>query len=78
VERGFSVVARRTGETYKNVVKMTSAKGGSLEDLSGLFNPGLEGNTRPAIDFHGGDRVDGKALKALVRAAGALNTAPHA
>ena len=63
-----------TGETYKNVVKMTFAKGASLEDPSGLFNSSLEGNTRRAIDFHEGDKIDGKALKALVRAAVALNT----
>ena len=62
------------GETYKNVVKMTFAKGASLEDLSGLFNSSLEGNTRSAIDFHEGDKIDEKALKALVRAAVALNT----
>ena len=63
-----------TGETYKNVVKMTFAKGASLEDRSGLFNSSLEGNTWRAIDFHEGDRIDEKALKALVRAAVALNT----
>jgi hypothetical protein len=63
-----------TGETYKNVVKMTCAKGASLEDPSGLFNSSLEGNTRRAIDFHEGDKIDEKALKALVRAAVALNT----
>jgi hypothetical protein len=63
-----------TGETYKNVVKMTFAKGASLEDPSGLFNSSLEGNTRRAIDFHQGDEVDEKALKALIRAAVALNT----
>jgi hypothetical protein len=63
-----------TGETYKGVVKMTFAKGASLEDPSGLFNSSLEGNTRRAIDFHEGDRIDEKALKALVRAAVALNT----
>ena len=62
-----------TGETYKNVVKMTFAKGASLEDPSGLFNSSLEGNTRRAIDFHEGDKIDEKALKALVRAAVALN-----
>jgi hypothetical protein len=54
-----------TGETYKNVVKMTFAKGASLEDPSGLFNSSLEGNTRRAIDFHEGDKIDEKALKAL-------------
>ncbi len=63
-----------TGETYKKVVKMTFAKGATLEDPSGLFNSSLEGNTRRAIDFHEGDTVDGKALKALIRAAVALNT----
>ncbi len=63
-----------TGETYKNAVKMTFAKGASLEDSSGLFNSSLEGNTRRAIDFHEGDKIDVKALKALVRAAVALNT----
>jgi hypothetical protein len=62
-----------TGETYKNVVKMTFAKGASLEDPSGLFNSSLEGNTRRAIDFHQGDTIDEKALKALIRAAVALN-----
>ena len=64
-----------TGETYKSVVKMTFAKGASLEDPSGLFNSSLEGNTRRAIDFHEGDEVDEEALKELVRAAVALNTA---
>ena len=63
-----------TGETYKNVVKMTFAKGASLEDPSGLFNSSLEGNTRRAIDLHEGDKIDGKALKALIQAAVALNT----
>src|SRR5262244_3874243 len=63
-----------TGETYKNVVKMTFAKGASLPDPSGLFNSSLEGNTRRAIDFHQGDEIDGAALKALIRAAVALNT----
>ena len=63
-----------TGETYKAVVKMTFAKGASLEDPSGLFNASLEGNTRRAIDLHEGDRIDEKALKALIRAAVALNT----
>ena len=62
-----------TGETYKNVVKMTFAKGASLEDPSGLFNSSLEGNTRRAIDFHEGDRLDEKALTVLIRAAAALN-----
>src|SRR5260370_32248227 len=63
-----------TGETYKNVVKMTFAKGASLQDPSRLFNSSLEGNTRRAIDFHEGDKIDEKALKALVRAAVTLNT----
>ncbi|MBD9562751.1 DUF1801 domain-containing protein [Pseudomonas sp. PDM09] len=63
-----------TGETYKNVVKMTFAKGASLEDPSGLFNASLEGNTRRAIDIHEGDRIDEDALKTLIRAAVALNT----
>lgn len=62
-----------TGETYKNAVKMTFAKGASLDDPSGLFNSSLAGNTRRAIDFHEGDEIDGKALKALIRAAVALN-----
>ena len=63
-----------TGETYKNVVKMTFAKGASLEDPSGLFNSSLEGNTRRAIDFHEGDKINEGALKALIRAAVTLNT----
>ena len=67
-----------TGETYKNVVKMTFAKGASLEDPSGLFNSSLEGNTRRAIEFHEGDKIDEKALKALIRAAVALNTSSAA
>lgn len=67
-----------TGETYKNVVKMTFAKGASLEDPSGLFNSSLEGNTRRAIDFHDGDKIDEKALKALIRAAVALNISARA
>jgi len=62
-----------TGETYKNVVKMTFAKGASLKDPSGLFNSSLEGNTRRAIDFHEGDKLDEEALKTLFRAAVALN-----
>ena len=62
-----------TGETYKNVVKMTFAKGASLEDPSGLFNSSLEGNTRRAIDFHEGEEIDEPALKDLLRAAVALN-----
>ena len=64
-----------TGETYKSHVKMTFAKGASLKDPSGLFNSSLEGNVRRAIDFHEGDKVDAKALKALIRAAVALNEA---
>jgi hypothetical protein len=67
-----------TGETYKNVVKMTFAKGASLEDPSGLFNASLEGSTRRAIDLHEGDRIDEKALQALIRAAVALNTSARA
>ena len=67
-----------TGETYKNVVKMTFAKGASLKDPSGLFNSSLEGNTRRAIDFHEGGKIDEKALKALIRAAVALNTSVRA
>ena len=63
-----------TGETYKTYVKLTFAKGASLEDPSGLFNSSLEGNTRRAIDFHEDDKIDEKALKALIRAAVALNT----
>jgi hypothetical protein len=63
-----------TGETYKNVVKMTFAKGASLEDPTRLFNASLEGNTRRAIDFHEGDEMDKAALTALIRAAVALNT----
>ena len=63
-----------TGETYKSRVKLTFAKGASLEDPSGLFNSSLEGNTRRAIDIHEGDEVDGEALKALIRAAVELNT----
>jgi hypothetical protein len=62
-----------TGETYKKVVKMTFAKGAALEDPSGLFNSSLEGNTRRAIDFHEGEKIDKPALKALIRAAVALN-----
>jgi hypothetical protein len=67
-----------TGETYKNVVKMTFAKGASLEDPSGLFNSSLEGNTRRAIDLHEGDKIDEEALKVLIRAAVALNTSVRA
>jgi len=62
-----------TGETYKNVVKMTFAKGAALKDPSGLFNSSLDGNTRRAIDIHEGDKVDETALKDLIRAAVALN-----
>src|SRR5437588_11867329 len=62
-----------TGETYKNVVKTTFAKGASLEDPAGLFNSSLEGNTRRAIDFHEGDKIDGKAFKARSRAAVGIN-----
>jgi hypothetical protein len=63
-----------TGETYKKVVKMTFAKGAALEDPAGLFNSSLEGNTRRAIDFQEGGKVDEKALKKLIRDAVALNT----
>jgi hypothetical protein len=63
-----------TGETYKNVVKMTFAKGAALKDPSGLFNSSLDGNVRRAIDFNEGDAIDEKALKTLVRAAVTLNT----
>ena len=62
-----------TGETYKAVVKMTFAKGAALKDPAGLFNSSLDGNTRRAIDFHEGDKIDEKALKALIRAAVTLN-----
>jgi hypothetical protein len=67
-----------TGETYKTVVKMTFAKGASLQDPAGLFNSSLEGNTRRAIDIREGDTIDEKALKALIRAAVALNTSRRA
>jgi hypothetical protein len=67
-----------TGETYKSVVKLTFAKGASLEDPAGLFNSSLDGNTRRAIDFHEGDKIDEKALQALIRAAAALNTSVRA
>ena len=63
-----------TGETYKSVVKMTFAKGASLEDPAGLFNSSLEGNTRRAIDIHEGEEIDEEALKELIRAAVALNS----
>ena len=62
-----------TGETYKNVVKMTFAKGAALQDPSSLFNSSLDGNTRRAIDFHEGEKIDEEALKTLVRAAVTLN-----
>ena len=62
-----------TGETYKSVVKLTFAKGAALSDPSGLFNSSLDGNTRRAIDFHEGEKIDEKALKTLVRAAVTLN-----
>ena len=67
-----------TGETYKSVVKMTFAKGASLKDPANLFNSSLEGNARRAIDIHAGDTIDEKALKALIRAAVALNTSVRA
>jgi hypothetical protein len=67
-----------TGETYKSVVKMTFAKGATLEDPCGLFNSSLEGNVRRAIDIQEGDKIDEKALKALIRAAVALNTSKRA
>src|SRR4249919_2286343 len=67
-----------TGESYKAVVKLTFAKGASLEDPSGLFNSSLEGNTRRAIDIHESDEIDEKALKALIRAAIALNVSARA
>ena len=67
-----------TGETYKDKVKMTFARGASLPDPSGLFNSSLEGNIRRAIDFHEGDQIDEKALQALIRAAVALNTSVRA
>jgi hypothetical protein len=67
-----------TGETYKSVVKMTFARGAALKDPSRLFNSSLEGNVRRAIDFHEGDKINEKALKALIRAAVALNTSARA
>ncbi len=67
-----------TGETYKTVVKLTFAKGASLEDPTGLFNSSLEGNVRRAIDIHEGDKINAKALAALIRAAVALNTSVKA
>jgi hypothetical protein len=63
-----------TGETYKSVVKLTFAKGASLDDPSGLFNSSLEGNVRRAIDFHEGDKIDERAFRALIRSAVELNT----
>ncbi len=80
--RGVPVWSRAgiicTGETYKSVVKLTFAKGAALADPSRLFNSSLEGNTRRAIDIHAGDKIDVKALQALVRAAAALNTSAPA
>ena len=67
-----------TGETYKNVVKMTFVNGATFDDPSGFFNSSLQGNTRRAIDFHEGDKIDEKALKALIRTAVALNTSARA
>lgn len=67
-----------TGETYKNVVKLTFAKGAALPDPAGLFNASLEGNTRRAIDLHEDDKINDKALQALIRAAVALNTSSTA
>jgi hypothetical protein len=67
-----------TGETYKNVVKLTFAKGASLDDPSRLFNSSLDGNVRRAVDIHEGDRIDEQALRALIRAAIALNTSARA
>jgi hypothetical protein len=67
-----------TGESYKSVVKLTFAKGASLDDPSGLFNSSLEGNTRRAIDIHEGEKINANALKALVRAAVVLNTSSAA
>ena len=67
-----------TGETYKAVVKMTFARGAALDDPTDLFNSSLEGNTRRAIDFHQGDKIDEKALKALIREAAAMNVSARA
>jgi hypothetical protein len=67
-----------TGETYKAVVKLTFAKGASLEDPAGLFNSSLDGNVRRAIDIHEGDKINEKAFRALIRAAVALNTSARA
>jgi hypothetical protein len=66
-----------TGETYQDKVKLTFAHGAALDDPTGLFNSGLDGNTRRAIDFHEGDKIDARAFKALIRVAVALNTAKH-
>ena len=66
-----------TGETYKKAVKLTFAKGASIDDPAGLFNSSLEGHTRRAIDFHEGDTINEKAFKALVKAAAAFNVAAH-
>ena len=68
------VARRRTGESYKSIVKLTFAKGASLKDPAKLFNSSLEGNTRRAIDIHEGEKIDAGAFKALIRAAVALNT----
>src|SRR4029077_3829637 len=65
-----------TGETYKDKVKLTFARGATLKDPAGLFNASLDGNVRRAIDIHAGDKIDEKAFKALIRAAVALNTSP--
>ena len=67
-----------TGESYKNVVKMTFARGAALDDPTDLFNSSLEGNTRRAIDFYQGDKIDEKALKTLIREAAALNVSARA
>jgi hypothetical protein len=66
-----------TGETYKDKVKLTFAKGAALADPAGLFNASFDGNTRRAVDFHSGDKINEKALKALIRAAIALNSSTH-
>jgi hypothetical protein len=67
-----------TGETYKDKIKLTFANGAALKDPSGLFNSGLDGNVRRAIDVHEGDKIDATAFKALIRAAVAFNVAKHA
>jgi hypothetical protein len=67
-----------TGETYKSAVKMTFARGAELKDPSGLFNSSLDGNVRRAIDFHEGDKINERALKALIKAAVKLNVSDHA